>query len=238
MLARWRVPPFSVLFLVFLIGTTFALSLLLSAYLGKQPLKSSQANYSTIEIRRTRALNHQLHQIEYQTAHIESELTELRLRQKNLFRLPEDDKMDALNQQLSLVAQHGPGFEITVKDSEKPLLLGDNPNTGLIHNTDLVLLVNDLWAAGAKAVSINDQTLTTNTAIRCAGLVITIDGKRVTSPFVIKALGDPTALKHAMKQPGGYIETLKKYGIEVTTAKHENIVIAPALEPLAPGKLL
>lgn len=54
----------------------------------------------------------------------------------------------------------GSGIVIELSDNPRPLRLGQDPNDALLHYTDLVRVVGDLWAAGAEAVAINDERLT------------------------------------------------------------------------------
>jgi uncharacterized protein YlxW (UPF0749 family) len=55
-------------------------------------------------------------------------------------------------------------------------------------------VVNALWAAGAEAVAINDERLAPTTTIRAAGEAILVDLRPVTSPYTIRAIGDPDTL--------------------------------------------
>ena len=57
-----------------------------------------------------------------------------------------------------------------------------------------------------------------------AGNVININGEKVGVPFTIKAIGLPESLD-ALSRPGGYLEILKRYGIEAELKKSNDITI-------------
>ncbi|WP_328347100.1 DUF881 domain-containing protein [Micromonospora sp. NBC_00421] len=60
--------------------------------------------------------------------------------------------------------------------------------------SDLQKVANDLWAAGAEAISINGQRLTATSTIRSAGAAILVDFRPVTSPYEVSAIG-PRSLR-------------------------------------------
>ena len=62
----------------------------------------------------------------------------------------------------------GPGVIVTLDDSKATSKAGENPNLYLIHDDDLLRVINELRAAGAEAVSINGQRLT-GTSIKMRG---------------------------------------------------------------------
>ena len=94
----------------------------------------------------------------------------------------------------------GPGLLVTLAnaapDADDDPVGGtteDDPR-GKVRDGDLQLVVNALWAAGAEAVSINDQRLGATTAIRFAGEAVLVDFRPVTNPYEIRAIGDPATL--------------------------------------------
>ena len=84
-------------------------------------------------------------------------------------------------------------------------------------------IVSELTNAGAEAISINDQRIVNTTCITCAGNVISINGQKVSSPFVIKAIGNPEML-YGINRPGGYIQFMEDY-TSVEVKKINNISI-------------
>ena len=119
----------------------------------------------------------------------------------------------------------GPGVEVTIDDSAKPLAKGENPNIAIVHNEDLLKIVNELRAAGAEALSVNDQRLVEASEISCAGPTILVNKTRVVPPFVIAAIGDPDTMTAALKLRGGVAEGLQFYGIQVNITKKPNVLV-------------
>ncbi|HET7661844.1 MAG TPA: DUF881 domain-containing protein [Oryzihumus sp.] len=119
----------------------------------------------------------------------------------------------------------GPGLTLTMDDA--PTNKNDqgsavDPRTnatadqGKVIARDLQIVVNGLWAAGAEAISINGQRLTSRSAIRFAGQAILVDYRPLTRPYVITALGDSSSLpaEFAGTDGGSYLQSLTdNYGI-------------------------
>lgn len=83
----------------------------------------------------------------------------------------------------------GPGVEVIVNNAPKSA-----GARGVVQDRDLQQLVNGLWEAGAEAVSINGQRITSLTAIRTAGAAITVNYQSLTPPYVVDAIGNPATL--------------------------------------------
>ena len=70
----------------------------------------------------------------------------------------------------------GPGVIITLSDSKKDANSVLNPNELLVHDGDVLSVINELKNAGAEAISINDQRIVPTTSISCGGNIIEING--------------------------------------------------------------
>lgn len=124
----------------------------------------------------------------------------------------------------SLTDVVGPGIEITLTDSTDAAP-AQTEATDIVHDSDLRDVVNELWGAGAEAVSINNERIASTTPIRCVGNTIMINDKRCSTPFVIKAIGDKASLDSALNIRGGVLDVLKLYGIQVNVTKSDTIRI-------------
>ena len=103
------------------------------------------------------------------------------------------------------------GLIITINDNQDISLnswLAD-PNLLIVHDTDLISVVNELKNAGAEAISINEQRLVTNSSIECDGNIIKVNGVKVGAPFTIKAIGLPEVLIN-VNRFGGYLDNLRE----------------------------
>ena len=71
-----------------------------------------------------------------------------------------------------------------IEDSLKPVQSGENPNLYVIHDEDILRMVNELRASiGAGTIAINDQRLIGTSEIRCSGPTITVNGKVFEPPL-------------------------------------------------------
>lgn len=99
------------------------------------------------------------------------------------------------------VAVHGPGILVTLDDAPNAAGgtggRGGQTGDGRVFDRDLQDVVNALWAAGAEAVSINNQRLTVQTAIRSAGEAVLVDLRPLSPPYLLRAVGQADTLEPA-----------------------------------------
>lgn len=131
-----------------------------------------------------------------------------------------------------MIPVEGPGIVVTLDDSKRILQPGENPNDLLIHDTDLLMVVNELKASGAEAISVNGERVTAMTEIRCAGTMILVNWNKISPPFEIRAIGNPDMLESGIMIRGGVVEMLKIWGVQVNIQKMEKITV-----PAYNGKL-
>ena len=118
----------------------------------------------------------------------------------------------------------GPGVIITLSDGTGIATSTLNPSQLIVHDLDVLSVVNELINAGAEAISINEQRWVFTTAISCRGNTIDINGERIGVPFVIKAIGLPEYLA-GLERVGGYLELMRGQGVGVNLEKSNNITI-------------
>ena len=63
-----------------------------------------------------------------------------------------------------------------------------------IRDSDLALLADALWGAGAEAIAINGQRLSAVSGIRTSGAAIEVNGVGIAPPYTIIAIGDQRTL--------------------------------------------
>nr|WP_317332467.1 DUF881 domain-containing protein [uncultured Romboutsia sp.] len=120
----------------------------------------------------------------------------------------------------------GDGIIITIKDSENDLKENQNPNELIVHDIDILRIVNDLKKAGAIAISINEERLLTLSEIKCSGATIKVNDTTYGQPFIIKAIGDLDTLKAAVISPESYTNILQQvYGIYIKVEEENDIII-------------
>ena len=128
------------------------------------------------------------------------------------------------NKILGLSEVKGPGVTITVKDSDVEATNLVDSSKYLVHDKDILDIVNELKNAGAEAISINNERIVPTTFIICGGNVININEEKIGSPFVIKAIGLPETLAN-LSRPDGTLARLKERKIKVELQKNNDITI-------------
>lgn len=99
---------------------------------------------------------------------------------------------------------------------------------------DVIDIVNELWNAGAEGISVNGIRISHNTYVTSGEeySIIVINGKRISYPYVIKAIGEPAALDKGISIPSGIIDNLKAvYKIPLEIEQSEKLVLPPASPP-------
>ncbi|MDK2918219.1 MAG: hypothetical protein PWQ37_952 [Candidatus Petromonas sp.] len=126
----------------------------------------------------------------------------------------------------------GPGIILIIDDGSRKLYEGEDPNNIIVHNIDILNIINDLKVAGAEAISINGQRVLSNSEIDCNGPTIKINGQLFAQPFIVKAIGEPKHLEAAIKAPGTYGNLLKEVGLFIEVNTSINIRIPKYSEDL------
>lgn len=130
-------------------------------------------------------------------------------------------QLEAARMMAGVVPVEGPGLIVTMKDNQNAANSQDVSNY-IVHEQDVRLVVNELRAAGAEAISINGQRLVANSAIRCVGPTIIVNGIKSAAPFVITAVGEPATLDNALNLPGGVLQTLDEF-VHIELAKKDRV---------------
>ena len=84
----------------------------------------------------------------------------------------------------------GEGVRIELDNAE----FSADPDTEHIRDSDLALLVNALWTAGAEGIAINGQRISSRTAIRNSGTAIEVNSTGIAPPYVVQAVGNSDTL--------------------------------------------
>ncbi len=145
-----------------------------------------------------------------------------------------DDELKALEEEikkynmlLGATEVEGQGATITIADANISSSVNSviDQSDLLVHDKDLLAVVNELKNAGAEAIEINGQRIVNTSAITCEGNVISVNGQKISSTFTINAIGLSTRLA-TLKRPGGYLERLEESYIKTTFTRADKITIS------------
>lgn len=204
---------------------------LIMTYQGHRGEAAENPNADLIEI---------INRVEAETQALEEQIDEKRaridqIREQQIHDVDQlaelQGELDWLRRLVGLTQVSGPGIIITLDDNEAAAAaakasdpLAFDPNKYIIHDKDLLYLVNDLKAGGAEAISINNQRITTPSDIRCVGTVILVNSTRLAPPYEIKAIGDPERLEYHVMNGQTY-PWLKNRDFPVSIVRQEEILI-------------
>ncbi|MGW2962112.1 DUF881 domain-containing protein [Streptomyces sp. NPDC001220] len=121
------------------------------------------------------------------------------------------------------VAAQGPGITMTVDDPK-----------GTVQADMLLDAIQELRAAGAEAIQVNGVRVISGTYLTDSGKSVSVDGNKITQPYVFKVIGKPQDLEPALNIPGGVVQTLEKEQATVTVERSTKIVVdalRPAKQP-------
>lgn len=135
------------------------------------------------------------------------------------------DRLTALKLQAGFVPLEGPGVIVELSDSREPLLPGQDPNELILHNYDVAMILNDLWAAGAEAIAVNGERIVSTTPIRSVATTFMVNTRRLTPPLQIAAIGDPDAMARHVSRQGGPLDLLRAMKFPVRVRSRTRVTV-------------
>jgi len=129
-------------------------------------------------------------------------------------------------------AMSGSGLEIRLSDSRREAKTEADRESLSVHDVDLQLVVNALWAAGGEAVAVNGQRLVATSPIRAAGETITVNFRPLVPPYKVEAIGadkkrfEQSAVAQRFKQWVG------DYGLGFSVRSRSKVVVPAFLGTL------
>jgi uncharacterized protein YlxW (UPF0749 family) len=150
------------------------------------------------------------------------------------------DELAAAEQAAAAVPVTGPGLRVTLADAPSGAAadpVGGRPTApsgATVRDSDLQLVVNALWAAGAEAISIDGQRLGPTSTIRTAGEAILVDFQPVASPYQVNAVGDENGLSQrflADPEVQALALVTQSYGLRFEFAKQGRLSLPAAPPP-------
>jgi uncharacterized protein YlxW (UPF0749 family) len=115
----------------------------------------------------------------------------------------ETQEVDILNsledtrKKAGLTDVKGHGLVLTINDKEgyDPY---EDPIESLIHDQNIIYLIDLLADNGAQAISVNDLRVVNSSKIFCIGTTILCNKQRMSPPYIIKVIGPQEQMKIAL----------------------------------------
>ena len=121
---------------------------------------------------------------------------------------------DALAVLTGTVAATGPGVVVTITDPQSKL-----------QAEDLLDVIEELRGAGAEAIQFGPVRVGTSSAFRDVGGKVVLDGARLSTPYVVQAIGPSKTMDTAMNIPGGVAAVVRTAGGSADVQERDNIDI-------------
>lgn len=137
-------------------------------------------------------------------------------------------KLNKLKQEAGLTPLKGQGLEVILGDAVQIPSTGD-PDSYLIHDYDLQIVVNALWRGGALGMAINNERIVLTSSIRSSGTAILVNSRPLGSPYKIKVVGPAKKLIKALLLDSNakrfFLDYKQQYGLIASyTAKKEVVL--------------
>ncbi len=128
----------------------------------------------------------------------------------------------------------GSGIKIIIKDGDYSGLPPELQRLKVLHDNDMINVVNDLRAAGAEAISINGYRIYPYSSIICDWAFLNIDEIKVPQPFEVEVIGEPKVLQEFMTSDNSYITGLKARGIDIEIKEVKEIIMRAKSSTITP----
>lgn len=209
----------AVAFAVFLV-------LAITGFLLAAQMRTQEGSHSDLYLRGVDELGRMVGALSREIAQLQQEDTELHIRsidgRSNSQSLEEaaartQETLEILAQASGTVPVHGSGIQLDIEDGE-----------GRLSVYELTLALNELRAAGAQAISINNRRLVLDSWFGGSTGALTCDGTPLLPPYAFAAIGEPQSLLSALNVPGGLVSTLAQVpGVHAHAGVNVEIEIPP-----------
>jgi uncharacterized protein YlxW (UPF0749 family) len=137
-----------------------------------------------------------------------------------------NDRLEEARIAAGLIPLTGTGIVLQLEDSLDPVAPEANEIDYLVGADDLRTVIDELWAAGAEAISVNGERVVPSTAVIDVGPSILANSAYLVSPYQVTALG-PRDLYSRLAASPGFVDFIRAraqgYGIRVQFAEPETV---------------
>ena len=121
------------------------------------------------------------------------------------------------------VAVHGPGVIMRISDP-----------AGALTTAQFVMTLGELRNAGAEAIELNGNRLSTRSSFTSADGRISVDGTAIDPPYEWKAIGSSQTISTALEIQAGSASQMRAKGAVVSIDPVDDVVIDSLAVPLSP----
>jgi uncharacterized protein YlxW (UPF0749 family) len=137
-----------------------------------------------------------------------------------------NDQLTAARIAAGLIPLTGTGVVLQLEDSLEPVAPDTDEADYLVGARDLRTVIEELWSAGAEAISVNGERITPTTAIIDIGPSVLVNSAYLAGPYQVTAIG-PSDLYPRLSASPGFVDFIRAraqtYGIRVSFAEPESV---------------
>lgn len=151
-----------------------------------------------------------------------------------------EKELDAHHRLLGVLPVEGPGIQLILEDGDQDPELDPGAIENwfkIIHNNDMLRVLNELLIHGAEAIEINGERLTPQSEVYCSWAFITINGRKLPAPYVIRVVGDSAKLMYHVNSTETHLFLMRHRGIRVTVEALEALRLEASHQPRVPQYL-
>ena len=149
-----------------------------------------------------------------------------------------NDQLERARVSGGLVQLTGPGIAFHLEDADGAGASGSGD--GLVTARDVRALVEELWLAGAEAVSVNGERYVATTAILDIGNSILVNNAYLAPPYEIRAIG-ASDLYDRLSKSASFVEFVQRRinpsGVRLSFAELKDVII-PAFAGTVSGRYI
>jgi uncharacterized protein YlxW (UPF0749 family) len=115
-----------------------------------------------------------------------------------------------------------------LQDSTNPVAPGSNATDYVVSAADIRVLVEELWLAGAEAIAVNGERVTSSTAILDIGGSVLANSAYLSPPYQVSAIG-PADLYQQLSEAQGFRDFVRAraeaFGIQISYAELSDVTV-------------
>jgi uncharacterized protein YlxW (UPF0749 family) len=139
-----------------------------------------------------------------------------------------NEQLEAARLAAGLTRLRGTGIVYQLEDSSLPAAPGANEADYLVTARDVRTVVEELWLAGAEAISVNGERIVQSSAIVDIGGSVLINSAFITAPYQISAIG-PEDLYDRVSTSRGFQSFVavraQQFGIRIAFVERDDIEV-------------
>ena len=139
-----------------------------------------------------------------------------------------NDRLEEARISAGLIPLTGTGLVLRLGDSTLAVPADANEADYLVNARDIRTVIDELWLAGAEAIAVNGERVTTSTGVLDIGHSILVNSAYLAPPYQVSAIGPPDLLEQLGVSQGWreFIETRRgAFGLDIAFAEPEVVDI-------------